>query len=266
MSIHPTAIVSDRARLGADVSIGPFCVVEDGAELGDGCRLEMHAVVRGHASLGEGVRVHAFCVVGDDPQVVGFDGSIPSRAEVGARTVLREGVTIHRSMKPEGRTVIGADCYLMATAHVGHDCLVEDRVIIANAVLLAGHVSVGTNTFLGGACGVHQYVRIGEGAMVGGTALVTRDVPPFAMAALHNSLIGLNLVGLKRRGFDRADLADLNACYRHVFFPDRPTDPGRLAAELLAAGRDGRTEAGDRFLAFFEGSKRGFLRPRRGGD
>jgi UDP-N-acetylglucosamine acyltransferase len=243
MSIHPTAIVEDGATLGAD------------------CVIHAHAHVTRHCVLGDGVVVHPFAVIGGDPQDLSFDPKLATFVRVGARTVLREHVTINRATKAGLATEVGADCFLMTASHLGHDCRVADRVIMANAVLLAGHVQVGERAFIGGAAAVHQFVRIGEGVMLGGLARITRDIPPFTMAAERDELIGLNVVGLRRRGLKGPVVAELKAAYRAVCGP--VGNPRELAAALLAAGTMQSAEA-RRFLEFFAGGRRGFLRVRGG--
>ena len=245
------------------MSIHPTAIIEDGATLGAGCVIHAHAIVTRHCTLGDGVVVHPFAVIGGDPQDLGFDPATTSGVTIGARTVLREHVTVNRATKPGTSTEIGADCFLMATSHVAHDGRLGDRVILANAVLLAGHVSVGERAVIGGSAAVHQFCRIGEGAMVGGLARVSLDVPPFTMVSERNALIGLNLVGLRRRGVKGAALLELKRTFRHVC--RSAGNPRELAAEALASGDYPSAET-QRFLQFFVGGRRGFARPRRDGD
>lgn len=221
MSIHASAVVEDGARLGADVAIGAFCVVEAGAELGDGVRLHPHAIIKRGASLGDGVEVHSFAVLGGAPQHLGDRGE-EARLVVGARTIIREHVTLSRGTAGgRGETRIGADCFLMAGAHAGHDCVVGDHVVFANNATLGGHVTVGSHVFLGGLCAVHQRCRVGDFAMVGGCAAVPSDVIPYgSVIGNHARLAGLNVVGLKRRGATRADVRALRAAYRALFEED----------------------------------------------
>ncbi|MGB3965271.1 MAG: acyl-ACP--UDP-N-acetylglucosamine O-acyltransferase, partial [Planctomycetota bacterium] len=179
---------------------------------------------------------------------------------IGARTVVREGVTVNRPTQADGRTVIGDDCVLMANCHVGHDSVVGNGVTLANNVMLAGFVVVGDGAFIGGGAGVHQFVRIGQGAMVGGNASISYDVPPYAIAAERNQIHGLNVVGLRRSKMPHAAVADLKRCYHAVY-----SGPGdlRVRVQLLLAERAcGEDNPGRRFLEFFAGGKRGFARPR----
>jgi UDP-N-acetylglucosamine acyltransferase len=253
--IHPTAIIRPSAKLGANVFVGPYAVVEAGVEIGEGSQLEAHTIVRVGSVLGQGVKVDSFAVIGGAPQDLKFDPATPSGVRIGDNTVLREGVTVHRSTKPGGYTTVGAGCLLMGHSHVGHDCRVGDKVVMANGALLAGHIEVGDGCFLSGGTVFHQFMRIGEGVMVSGNARLGLDIPPFTLAAERNELHGLNLVGLRRRGFDAATIAELKLLYQTVYQGGSPRANAAKAAPLA------QTEPGQKFLAFFAGGKRGFLRP-----
>jgi UDP-N-acetylglucosamine acyltransferase len=243
------------------VSIHPTAIVEDGAQLGAVCVIHAHAIVTRHCVLGDGVVVHPFAVVGGDPQDLSFDPATRSGVRIGARTVIREHVTIHRATKADSWTEVGAGCFLMVSCHVAHDCRLADKVIMANVALLAGHVQIGEGAFIGGSAGVHQFVRIGEGAMIGGAARVFRDVPPFTMMAERDEVVGLNVVGLRRRGLPRQTVDELKRAFRVVNVP--VGDMRELAAHALASGDYSSAEA-RRFLGFFSEGRRGFVRARRG--
>ena len=241
-----------------ELSIHPTAVVEEGARLGAGCMVHAHAVITRYADLGDGVVVHAGAVIGGDPQDLKFDPTISSRVRIGPRTVLREHVTLNRSTKPGGETVVGADCFIMACCHVAHDCVVGDKAVLANNVMLAGHVQVGPHTFVGGGAGIHQFCRVGESVMISGLARISLDLPPFVIAAERDEIIGLNLVGLKRREFAPEAVAELKECFREVYF-----DGGNVrlrAQELLTAGV--KSDEVRRFLEFFAGGRRGIARAR----
>lgn len=242
------------------MQIDPTALVENGAQLGTGCIIHPYAVIRRHCVLGDGVVVHPFAVIGGDPQDLSFDTNNDSRVRVGARTIIREHVTVSRATRSDASTDIGADCFLMAACHVAHDCLIGDRVVIANAAVLAGHVHVGDRSFLGGGAAIHQFCRIGEGAMIGGGARISRDVPPFTMATERNALIGLNKVGLRRRELDRATLEELKRALRIVATPI-----GNLRAQASAALARGEFSSPEarRLLEFYLQGRRGFVRPRR---
>jgi UDP-N-acetylglucosamine acyltransferase len=238
------------------MSIHPTAIIEEGVQLGAGCVIHPHAIIKRGTVLDEGVAVHPFAVVGGDPNFLKFDPAIVSGVRVGAGTVIREHVTINRSIYAGKDTTVGARCYLMANAHVGHDCAVGDDVVLATNIMLGGHVDVGSFTFFGGGAGAHQFSRIGEGVMIAGLARITQDLAPFLLVAERNEVSGLNLVGLKRRGVSREAIAEIKDCFHDVFAAG---DPRKRAAARLAAGV--RTAEAKRFLEFFSAGKRGFARP-----
>ena len=242
------------------MSIHPTAIIEDGVQLGAGCVVHAHAIIKQPSVLGAGVVVHSFAVIGGDPQFLKFDPATASGVRVGAGTVIREYVTINRSIHPGQATLVGAGCFLMAHVHVGHDSVVADEVVLANNVMLAGHVAVGRHTFLGGGAGFHQFCRIGESAIVSGLARIAQDIPPFVMAAERNEVIGLNLIGLKRRGFSRDAINEIKKAFRVVYFT--PGNIREIAGQALAGGAFATAEA-RQFLTFFTEGKRGFARARR---
>jgi UDP-N-acetylglucosamine acyltransferase len=259
MSVHPTAVVSSGARLGQDVSIGPYAVVEDAVTIGDRTEIRAHAVVKRFTTLGADNRVHEGAVIGGEPQDLSFAG-VESRVVVGDRNVIREGVTIHRSTKEGGATVVGSDCFLMAYVHLAHDNRLGDRVIMANNVMLAGHVEVGERAFLGGGAAVHQFCRVGRLAMVGGLAKVVQDCLPFAITDGHPARAGgLNVVGLRRAGITGTQVRTLEEAYRLLVRSGLHLEP---ALEKMASLRD---PLADEMIAFVRASKRGFAHARRGG-
>lgn len=220
VSIHPTAIVEDGATLGAGVSIGAYAIVGAQAKIGAGCRILPHAQIVNDVELGENCTVGRGTILGDDPQSLGFDPATPSSLQIGANNQFREHVTVHRGAKPGSVTRIGVANYFMVGCHVGHDSVIGDRNIIANACLLGGHVVVGNRAFLGGGAGFHQFTRIGDLAMVQGNAIVNRDVPPYVIAGAQSQLFGLNTVGLRRAEIpaDRRD--EIRRVFRHIFRGD----------------------------------------------
>jgi UDP-N-acetylglucosamine acyltransferase len=258
MGVHPSAIVSPEARLGRDVSIGPYAVVEDRAVVGDCCEVRAHAVVKRGTCLGAANRVHEGAVLGGEPQDLSFRGR-ETGLVVGERNVIREGVTIHRSTKEGGVTVVGSDCFLMAYAHVAHDCHLGERVIVANNVMLAGHVEIGDRAFLGGGSGVHQFCRVGRLAMVGGLAKVVQDCLPFVITDGNPARArGLNVVGLRRAGVAAPQVRTLEEAYRLLV---RSALPLEAALERMAGLQDPLV---DEMIAFVRGSKRGFAHAHRG--
>lgn len=217
-TIHPSAVVEDGAKLGADVSIGPFCHVGPEVELGDGVTLVSHVVVHGRTTVGARTRIFPFASIGHEPQDLKFRGE-PSTLVIGSDCVIREGVTMNPGTAGGNMTtVIGDRCTFLANSHAAHDCRVGNDVILSNNVMLAGHTSIGDFVIMGGGSAVHQYVRVGAHAFVGGLAGVEHDVIPYGMALGNRAyLAGLNLVGLKRRGFSRDAIHDLRRAYRLLF-------------------------------------------------
>ena len=216
--IHPTAVVADDARLGDDVRIGPFCVVGPHVALEDGVVLESHVVVVGRTSIGEGTHVYPFASLGYEPQYIGFHGE-ESRLLIGAHNTIREHVTMNPGTERGGLvTRVGDHCLLMVGSHVAHDCQVGNHVIFVNNATLGGHCTIGDHVMLGGLSAVHQFVRIGEHAFVGGMSGVEYDVIPFGSVLGNRAhLGGLNIVGMKRRGFDREQIHILRTAYRLLF-------------------------------------------------
>jgi len=260
VNLHPTAIVEPGATLGQGVRVGPYCLVGAGVTLGDGVELLSHAVVVGATEIGARTRIFPFASIGHEPQDRKFAGEA-SRLVIGPDCTLREHVTVNPGTQGGGLwTRIGARCLLMAGAHVAHDCQVGDDVVLVNQATLGGHVEVGDFAIVGGLAAVHQFVRIGRHAMVGGMSGVERDVIPFGSVLGDRAhLVGLNLVGLKRRGFHRDAINELRHAYRLLFAPE-----GTLAERLddvarLFAAND---EVG-RMVAFIrQASQRGICQPK----
>ena len=238
-NIHPTAQVAPGAVLGADVEIGPYCIVGPAVALGDRVRLISHVVLEGSTTIGEDTRVHPFAVLGGAPQHLAHKGE-DTRLVIGARNTIREHVTMHTgTVLGGGVTTVGSDGLFMVASHVAHDCVVGDHVVFANNATLGGHVQLGDYVFMGGLSAVHQHSRVGRYAFVGGLAAVTRDVIPYGSVWGNKAqLEGLNLVGLKRRGFSREAINDLRSAYRLLFAPEgtfqeRLDDVARVFANSL---------------------------------
>ncbi len=226
--IHPTAIIDPKAQLGTDVSIGPFCTVGPNVTLGDGVQLVSHVVIDGHTQIGAQTLIHPMAFLGGPPQHLAHKGE-PTELVVGERNVIRENVTMHTgTVGGGGITRVGSDSLYMVGAHVAHDCIVGNNVTFANSATLGGHVQVGDFVFMGGLSAVHQFTRIGRYAFVGGGGVVTKDIIPYGSVwGNHAHLEGLNLVGLKRRGFSREAINNLRAAYR-LMFADEGTFQERL--------------------------------------
>ncbi len=227
-TVHPTAIVDPGARLGEGVEIGSFCIVGPDVTLGRGCKLHSHVVMEGVTTLGEDCTLHPFVNLGGPPQHLGHKGE-PTRLDIGARNIFRENVSIHTgTVMGHGVTRVGDDCLFMVSVHVGHDAVIGNRVTLAPSVAVGGHAEVADFVFLGGLAAVHQFSRIGRSAFIGGGGIVTKDVIPYGSVwGNHAHLEGLNLIGLKRRGFDRERINAMRAAYR-LLFADEGTFQERL--------------------------------------
>lgn len=223
--VHPAAIVEPGAGIDAGCVIGPFAVVGRHVRLGEGCELRSHAVVTGRTTLGPGCVVYSFACVGEEPQDLKYRGE-PTRLVVGARCRIREGATLNTGTEGGGGiTRVGDDCMFMTGSHVGHDTIVGNRVILANQAALGGHCVLADDVIVGGLSGIHQFVRVGRGAIIGAVTMVSHDVMPFALVQGPRGRVdGLNLIGLKRRGVSRGEIAALRAAYDRL-----ASGPGVLA-------------------------------------
>ncbi len=215
--IHPTAIIAPTAELAPDVDVGPYAIIEDRVIMGPGCRIAAHAQVLRDVVMGSGNVVDRGAVIGGDPQSLSFDTALPSGVRIGDGNVFREHVTVHRSATEKGATVIGGHNFFMAGCHLGHDSVAGDHNVLANHVLVAGHVTIGSRCFLGGASVFHQFIRIGDLAMVQGHSGFSKDIPPFCTGYRINRVEGLNVVGLRRAGFDSAARLELKRAWAAAY-------------------------------------------------
>lgn len=258
-SLHPTAIVDAQAQLADDVEIGPYCLVGAEVTLDAGVRLLSHVVVQGRTRIGAGTVIYPFASIGHQPQDLKFGGE-PSELIIGAHNTIREHVTMNPGTRGGGMvTRVGDHGLFMVGCHVAHDCLLGDRLILANNATLAGHVVIGDHAILGGLSAVHQFVRIGDHAMIGGMSGVEHDVIPFGLVMGDRArLSGLNLVGLERRGFGRDDIRTLQGAYRQVFGGD-----GTLAerVEAVATAHGDHPLVGQMVAFVREKSARGLCQP-----
>lgn len=255
--IHPTALIDPRSELAADVVVGPYAVVGPDVKIGESCRIGAHAVLEGPTRMGSHNAVHAFASVGAAPQDLKYAGE-PTVLEIGDYNVIREFATLNRGTAGGGAiTRIGSRNTFMAYAHVAHDCVIGDDVVMANAATLGGHVTIENHAIVGGLVAIHQHVRIGESVILGGGAMVVLDVPPYCMAAGDRAkLHGLNSVGLRRRGFDPGRIEALRAAYRVLF-----SSGLRLAEALARLRSEFAASAEVQHLAdFCSASKRGICR------
>jgi UDP-N-acetylglucosamine acyltransferase len=216
--IHSTAIVAEGARIGKDARVGAFSIIGPDVELEEGVDVREHVVIEGRSRIGAGTEIHPFALIGGAPQDLSYRGEATS-VEIGPNCRIREHATVHRgTARGRGVTRVGANCFLMIGSHVAHDCVVGDNVILVNNVSIAGHVEIGDYTIISGNSGVQQHGRIGAHAFVGAFTGVATDVIPFASAIGYRAeLAGLNIVGLKRRGFDRPTIHALRAAYQAIF-------------------------------------------------
>jgi len=218
VEIHPTAIVSEKAQLGVNVKVGPFSIIEENVQIGDNTEISSNVRIKQFTTIGENCSISEGVVLGGIPQHLGFKGE-ETYVQIGNNVTIREYATIHRGTAfDDGITRVGDNSYIMAYVHIAHDCKVGHDTILANAVTLAGHVQVGNYVFIGGLTPIHQFCRIGDYAMVGGASAVDKDIPPFTRASKnHAMLYGLNLVGLKRRGFTPEQIKVIKEAYRIIF-------------------------------------------------
>jgi UDP-N-acetylglucosamine acyltransferase len=255
--IHKTAIVSKKAGIDDGVVIGPFCVVGDGAKLARGVKLISHAVIEGDTEIGEDCIIHPFATIGLPPQDLKYKGE-NTLVKIGKKNIIREYVSIHRaSVSGHGVTKIGDSNFIMAYVHIAHDCTIGFENILANACTFAGHVMIENYVFIGGLVAIHQNNRVGSYAMVGGCTGITQDIPPYTMASDHRAkLYGLNLIGLKRRGFTDETINILKKAYKILF---------REKATMTDALKKVKSELPQtpeilHLIEFIESNKRGICR------
>jgi UDP-N-acetylglucosamine acyltransferase len=254
LNIHPTAVVHPGARIGRDVEIGPYCIVGKNASIGYGTKLLANVVVQGHTDIGSENVIHPFAVIGGTSQDKKFRGDV-SYVRIGDRNQIREYVTVNRGTESQSETTIGSDCHLLAYVHVAHDCRIGDNVVMSNLTQLAGHCVVGDGANISGMVGVHQFVRIGRLAFIGGRSKVLKDCPPFMLVEGNPAWVrGLNRVGLKRQNVSAQAQSELKEAFRAIYMGDETLSG---AVERL---RDHvTTEEGKELVAFFlNGSQRGF--------
>ncbi len=258
--VNPSAVIEDGAKLGEGVRIGPFCLVGAEVVLGEGCELKSHVVVTGRTTVGPRTKIYPFASVGHVPQDLKFAGE-PSTLEVGAECTIREGVTMNPGTAGGAmKTVVGDRCLFLANSHVAHDCKVGNNVICSNNVMLAGHCTIQDFAILGGGAGVHQFVRIGQHAFIGGLSGIENDVIPYGMAIGNRAhLAGLNIIGLRRRGFTREQIHDIRRAYRLLF-----ADEGTLSERVEDVAAEFATHPFVHEILDFirEGNQRAICTPR----
>lgn len=254
-TIHPTAIVSSKAKLGDNIIIAPYAIIEDDVEIGNDCQIGPSAVLYNGARIGNRVKIKQSASIAHIPQDLKFGNEV-SYFYVGDDTVIHEFVTLHRGTKETGFSRVGKNCLLMAYSHVAHDCVVGDNVIFANLVQIAGHVHIGDWVILAGASAVHQFCNVGKHAMVGANSLVVKDVPPFVLSGRFPiKFEGLNKVGLRRRGFSNEDIDTIKKAYDYIYNSGMNVSQGLVKVESELSENNHIKE----IIAFVKSSKRGII-------
>ncbi|MDZ7262004.1 MAG: acyl-ACP--UDP-N-acetylglucosamine O-acyltransferase [candidate division KSB1 bacterium] len=255
--IDPRAVVHEKAEIGENVAIGPFTIIEENVRIGAGTRIASNVLIASGTRIGKNCQIHHGAVLGTLPQYIGFDPAEVTTLEIGDETIIREYCTLNRGTEHRQKTVVGSHCYLMAYTHVGHDGIVGNHVILANAVNLGGHVVIEDYAGIGGIVPVHQFVRIGCHSFIGGGYRVTKDVPPYILASGDPLTFGgLNTVGLTRRGFSQETLRHLKRAYKIIYRSNLNVSQAitRIREELE------ETEEIKNIIDFIESSERGIIR------
>jgi len=256
MNIHPTAIVDPEAELGKDVSIGPFTIINEGVRIGDNVQIGSNVLIDSGAIIGRNCKIHHGVVLGTPPQDLKFGGE-KTYLEIGENTVIREYATINRGTRHRGKVTVGSDCFIMMYAHVAHDCIIGNNVILANSVNIAGHVEVEDYAIIGGVVPVHQFTRIGAHSIIGGGFRVPKDVPPYILAGGYPlRYMGLNIIGLKRRNFSANTILTLKKACRILFQSQYNTTQ---AVEKIKSEIEPLPEI-KHLLEFIEKSERGIIK------
>ncbi|HCF96731.1 MAG TPA: acyl-[acyl-carrier-protein]--UDP-N-acetylglucosamine O-acyltransferase [Verrucomicrobia bacterium] len=254
-SHHPTAIIDPKSEIGTNVTIGPFAIIEADTVIGDGCSIGPYAVIASGTRLGKDNQVFARAMLGFPPQDIAWSGGT-SYLQIGDRNIFREGITLHRGTGEGSQTTIGNDCFFMAMAHVAHNAIIGNRVILTNNVMIAGYANIQDYVVLGGGAAVHQFTRVGRMTMIGGGARIRTDIPPFVLASENNTVFGLNLVGLRRNGVPRESIRALRQALKWLYCSGLSI-PGAL--ENLRNMPEPTAEIQE-LITFIETSKRGITR------
>lgn len=256
-NIHNTAIVHPNADIADGVEIGPYAVIGEFVKIGEGSRIGPHAVINGWTEIGQNNDIGPSAVIGAPPQDIHYKGQ-RAFVKVGDNNVLREFITIHRASKEDGYTTVGNNCFIMAYSHIAHDCKLGDSIIIANYAGISGHVEIGDKAVISGLVGIHQFVRIGTMCMIGGMSRILKDIVPYVITEGHTGTPrGLNVIGLRRNGFDSETRGEIKEAYKLLFRSGLTTE--QALQKIKAEVRE--TNQILEFLRFIEGSKRGIARP-----
>jgi UDP-N-acetylglucosamine acyltransferase len=262
MKIHPTALVDPGAKIGANVEIGPFSTIGPEVVIGDNTIVQSHVVIEGEVAIGTGNFIGHGAVIGGPPQDLSFSPERKTRVEIGDENVIREYCTIHRGSPEGSATKIGDKNFLMAGAHLGHNCAIGDNVIIANSCLLGGHLRVENGAFLGGGGVFHQHMRIGRLALTQGASGFSKDIPPFLIAAEINYVFGVNVIGLRRAGFSGRDRDEIKAAFKLLYTSGLNISQALEKAATMELGAPARE-----FFAFVAAAgKRGICPLKRGAN
>lgn len=263
MTIHPTAIIDPEAEIGPGANIGPFSYIGPKVKIGANCKIGPHVVIHPYTTIGDNCEIHAGAVLGDTPQDLSFHSDTESYVVIGNNCVFREGVTVHRGTKPGTTTTIGDDCFLMANSHCAHNVKLGNKVILVNGVLLAGYVEVDDGAFISGSVVVHQFVKIGKLAMLGGSSGIGRDILPYctARSMALNDIAGLNVVGMRRAGITAEKRLEIKRAFRLIY--NQGLTPRQAAAEIRQTFTSG--PALD-FSDFIDRSTRGICRKKIRGE
>jgi UDP-N-acetylglucosamine acyltransferase len=247
--IHPTAVIHPQAKLAPTVRIGPQAVIDADVELGADCVVGPHVYLTGVTKIGLGNQFHAGCVIGDAPQDLKYKGA-PTRVNIGDHNVFREHATVNRATTPEHATVVGSHNFIMAGAHIAHNCVVGNHVIMANGAMLGGHVIVQDRAFISGNCLVHQFCRVGTLSIMQGGSAISKDLPPFTVARGDNGICGLNIIGLRRAGFSAEERLELKKLYHALF------RSGKIFSEAVAAAQKDFSSPGAKVMLEFVATAR----------
>jgi len=256
MKVHPTAIVSKKAKIDSGVEIGPYAIIEDDVKIASGVKIYAHAYICNGTQIGEGTEVHMGAILGHAPQDLAFKGG-KTYLKIGKNNIIREYATIHRATNEGTYTLIGDENYLMAISHVGHNCTLGNKVILANGALLAGHVNVEDGVFISGNVVIHQFCRIGKLAIIGGYTAINKDVPPYMAARGESCIRAINLIGLKRAGISREAINEIKKAFRLIYRSDMNTT--QALDKIL---EDNPGEEVRYLVGFIKSSKRGICKNR----
>ncbi|MBN2190945.1 MAG: acyl-ACP--UDP-N-acetylglucosamine O-acyltransferase [Candidatus Aureabacteria bacterium] len=252
MKIHPTAIIGQNVKLAEDVEIGPYSVIEGDIDIGRKNKVYPFVHIKGKGAIGEGNEIHTGAVIGDIPQDINYEGE-KSSFKIGSNNNIREMVTVNVGSSEKSPTVIGNNNFIMACAHVAHDCVLGDNIVMANATLLAGHVVIFDQVFISGGVVIHQFCRIGRCSMISGNSRISKDVPPFIMVAERNEVYGINTIGMKRNSYPRETINEIKEIYKIYY--KKGINKHNAIDKIKSIGFK-TSEAGE-FIEFILGSERG---------